>query len=240
MASKFTGQTIEIQPKGICHLKFSESGNHYTWHKVKTLVHNLIIGNLWIENNGEMEVMNHKTHDKCHVEFEKYSYFGGGETKKVTGKVTNSTQQVEWKLYGTWDTKIEGSRVSDNDHGTGKVLWKRKSRVPGSEKYYNFSQFACELNEFEEGVAPTDSRCRPDQRLMENGHWDMANREKARLEEKQRAARRKREYEEEEYKPAWFQQEVDDYYDGKLIHVYSGGYWEAKKNQDWHKCPHIF
>lgn len=34
-----------------------------------------------------------------------------------------------------------------------------------------------------------------DQRLMENGHWNEANQEKLRLEEKQRAKRRKREAE---------------------------------------------
>lgn len=45
----------------------------------------------------------------------------------------------------------------------------------------------------EEGLAPTDSRKRPDQRLMEEGKWDEANDEKLRLEEKQRAARRQRE-----------------------------------------------
>jgi len=38
-----------------------------------------------------------------------------------------------------------------------------------AEKYYNFSEFACQLNELEEGVAPTDSRLRLDQRLMEEG-----------------------------------------------------------------------
>lgn len=64
-----------------------------------------------------------------------------------------------------------------------------------SEKYYNFTELACQLNELEEGIAPTDSRFRPDQRLMENGHWDEANAEKLRLEEKQRACRRAREHE---------------------------------------------
>ena len=44
-------------------------------------------------------------------------------------------------------------------------------------------------------VSPTDSRCRPDQRLMEEGAWDEANKVKVLLEEKQRAARRKREQE---------------------------------------------
>ena len=58
---------------------------------------------------------------------------------------------------------------------------------------YFFSYLALTLNEPEEGVAPTDSRRRPDQRLMEAGRWDEANAEKQRLEEKQRIARRERE-----------------------------------------------
>lgn len=47
-------------------------------------------------------------------------------------------------------------------------------------------------------MAPTDCRLRPDQRLMENGKWDEANAEKLRIEEKQRATRRKREAEAEQ------------------------------------------
>lgn len=60
---------------------------------------------------------------------------------------------------------------------------------------YYFSTLALTLNEPEEGVAPTDSRRRPDQRLMEDGQWDEANAEKQRLEEKQRTTRRERERE---------------------------------------------
>lgn len=60
---------------------------------------------------------------------------------------------------------------------------------------YFFSSLALTLNEPEDGVAPTDSRRRPDQRLMEDGRWDEANAEKQRLEEKQRTTRRERERE---------------------------------------------
>lgn len=60
---------------------------------------------------------------------------------------------------------------------------------------YYFSSLALTLNESEDGVAPTDSRRRPDQRLMEEGRWDEANAEKQRLEEKQRTVRRERERE---------------------------------------------
>ena len=65
------------------------------------------------------------------------------------------------------------------------------------EKCYNMTQLGIELNEMEENIAPTDSRLRPDQRLMENQDWDGANKEKQRLEDKQRAARRLREKEAE-------------------------------------------
>ena len=51
---------------------------------------------------------------------------------------------------------------------------------------HNFTQFAIELNEEEQGTAPTDSRRRPDQRLCEMGQFEAANRVKKALEEAQR------------------------------------------------------
>lgn len=79
---------------------------------------------------------------------------------------------------------------------------------------YNMTVLAVQLNEPEPGVAPTDSRLRPDQRLMEEAKWDEANEAKGRLEDKQRVVRRLREEEAERaaaegrgyqaYEPIWF------------------------------------
>lgn len=66
---------------------------------------------------------------------------------------------------------------------------------PELDACYHFTEFAVQLNEMEEGVAPTDSRHRPDQRLMEQARWDEANAVKIQLEDKQRAARHKFELE---------------------------------------------
>ena len=41
---------------------------------------------------------------------------------------------------------------------------------------YYFSEFTASLNEIEDGIAPTDSRLRPDQHVMEGGDFDEANR----------------------------------------------------------------
>ena len=257
MRSRFKGKYLEVEPLGIAHLEFS-NGNHYTWRKVKTVVHNIVIGKLWIDQHGEMEVINHFTGDKCHMKFEPYSYFGG-IAKKVTGTIINRNEKVEWVLNGTWDTKLEASRVIGESKVKGKsslevedseLLWMANLPYPDSEKFYNFSQFACELNEEEDLVAPTDCRVRPDQRLMEAGEWDQANVEKVRLEEKQRAKRRDRERDEalaaqegrsiEPHQPIWFKRVKDDQNGEKLIHSYQGGYWECKQAQNWDKCPDIF
>ena len=43
---------------------------------------------------------------------------------------------------------------------------------------YGFAHFTSTLNEPEEGVAPTDCRFRPDQRIMEEGDFPKADKEK--------------------------------------------------------------
>ncbi|XP_071535193.1 oxysterol-binding protein 1 isoform X4 [Panulirus ornatus] len=258
MSSKFRGKYLQIIPLGIAHLKFDNSGNHYTWRKVSTTVHNMIVGKLWLDNHGEMEIVNHKTGDKCCLKFIPYSYFSRETPKKVTGYVVDCEGTFKWFITGMWDEKIEACRVTSQSIRAGKpvyetgpprVLWKRNSVNPDAEKYYNFTELACQLNEPEESVCPTDSRNRPDQRLMEDGRWEEANSEKLRLEEKQRATRRRREAEAEKaaaegreypaYSPTWFRKETDDA-TGALIFRYTHEYWDCKERQEWSRCPDIF
>ncbi len=114
---------------------------------------------------------------------------------------------------------------------------------------YNFSEFTCSLNEIETGIAPTDSRLRPDEKAMEDGNFDKANQIKLRLEECQRVRRRKRETEAEEarragrvyeeYSPTWFELTKDENA-GNEIYVYKGGYWEAKEKKDFSMCPALY
>ncbi|XP_067933547.1 oxysterol-binding protein 1-like [Watersipora subatra] len=258
MSSKFRGKYLQIIPLGIAHCKFEGSGNHYTWRKVTTTVHNIIVGKWWVDNHGEMDIINHKTGDKCHLKFSAYSYFSRDIPRKVTGVVTDKSGAARWVVRGTWDEYMEGAKVlSTSQHGskpvfeTGeyKTLWKRKMPPAYLEKCYNLTLLGVEMNEEEEGVAPTDCRLRPDQRLMENAQWDEANKEKQRLEEKQRAARRSREREAElataegenfpEYQPAWFKKAKDPI-TGNLIHLFTNEYWPCKEQGNFSRCPDIY
>ncbi|XP_016139787.1 oxysterol-binding protein 1-like isoform X2 [Sinocyclocheilus grahami] len=211
LASKFRGKYLSIMPLGSIHCIFEKSTNHYTWKKVTTTVHNIIVGKLWIDQSGEIDVVNHKTGDRCHLKFAPYSYFSRDVARKVTGVVTDKDGKAHYVLSGTWDEKMEYSRVMQSSRGgengadgrqktvyqtlKAKELWRKTPLPEGAENMYYFSTLALTLNELEEGVAPTDSRRRPDQRLMEQGRWEEANAEKQRLEEKQRTVRRERERE---------------------------------------------
>ncbi|XP_061535471.1 LOW QUALITY PROTEIN: oxysterol-binding protein 1-like [Phycodurus eques] len=210
LASKFRGKYLSIIPLGSIQCIFDKSCNHYSWKKVTTTVHNIIVGKLWIDQSGEIDVVNHKTGDRCHLKFTPYSYFSRDVPRKVTGVVMDKDGKAHYVLSGTWDEKMEFSRImqsSKSENGAEgkqrtvyqtlkpKEIWRKNPLPEGTESMYYFSTLALTLNEPEEGVAPTDSRWRPDQRLMEEGHWDEANAEKQRLEEKQRMARRERERE---------------------------------------------
>ncbi|GCC35094.1 hypothetical protein chiPu_0013574, partial [Chiloscyllium punctatum] len=232
VASKFRGKYLSIMPLGAIHLQFNSGGHHYMWRKVTSTVHNIIVGKLWID--------------------------------QVTGVVTDSEGRATYILSGTWDEKMEFAKVVESSQdGTScegkqktvyqtlppKMLWRKYALPENAENMYYFSELALTLNEMESGTAPTDSRLRPDQRLMENGDWEEANVEKQRLEEKQRAVRRLREAEAataaeegseyEPYQPVWFEKKEDPI-SGEDMFVYKGGYWECKDTQDWKMCPDIF
>lgn len=95
------------------------------------------------------------------------------------------------------------------------------------------------LNELREDMCrhlpPSDSRFRPDIRLLEEGQIDAAATEKNRLEEKQRAARKDRKKKKEEWVPVWFKCGTNPHTD-KEDWLFKGDYWD----RTWSKCPDIF
>ncbi|XP_019854132.1 PREDICTED: oxysterol-binding protein 1-like [Amphimedon queenslandica] len=258
LASKFRGKYIQCFPVGGVHLIIHRSGSHYTWNKVVTTIHNIIVGKLWVDNAGEMTVLNHTTKEKCEVKYHSYSYFTRERQRKITGHCFDKDGTPQYVVRGYWDEYLECAPILSYNGknpvtGPAREMWRVFPRPPGSEAMYHFSEFTCSLNEMEDGVAPTDSRHRPDQRIMEDGDFDEANRVKALLEEKQRARRRMRESlqakaaeaaergnteeaakleKEATYSPAWFIKEYDPF-TNSMMHVYKGGYWECKRKGDW-------
>uniref|UniRef100_A0A2A4K9L7 PH domain-containing protein n=1 Tax=Heliothis virescens TaxID=7102 RepID=A0A2A4K9L7_HELVI len=264
MTTKFRGKYLQVIPLGGASAMFPSSGNKYTWRKVTTTVHNIIVGKLWVDNHGDMDIVGEAgaaTGYVAHLKYLPYGYFSKDTQRKVTGVIKDPQGVPRYVLQGHWDSRVEVAPVTSASPDntvckTGKfaVAWERVPAPPDSDRWYNFTLLAAQLNEPEPGVAPTDSRRRPDQRLMEEGLWDDANAEKLRLEEKQRAARRELEAAAEAAaaagqpappapRPLWFSRQALSAHAQQqphLRHLYTHRYWECKRKQDWAHCPDIF
>uniref|UniRef100_H2ZFT6 PH domain-containing protein n=1 Tax=Ciona savignyi TaxID=51511 RepID=H2ZFT6_CIOSA len=255
LVSKFRGKYLNVAPTGVVHLKFHKSGNYYTWRKVTTTVHNIIVGKLWVDQSGDAEVVNHTTGDRCKHKYFAYSYFSRETPRKVSGVVQDAKGIAHYVMSGTWDSYMECAKIVTTNNANkskplyktlpSKRLWQVHPLPVGADKMYFLTKLAVTLNEMETGIAPTDSRFRPDQRVMEEGNWDLANDLKQRLEDAQRSRRKRREaaiamgQEVEPYKPVWFEPQKCQF-SGEVTHVYKNSYWESKKAQNWSACPTIF
>ncbi|XP_008290365.1 oxysterol-binding protein-related protein 1-like [Stegastes partitus] len=236
---KFWGKSIEAEPKGIITLELPKYNEAYTWTNPTCCVHNIIVGQLWIEQYGNVEVINHKTGERCSMTFKPCGLFGK-ELHKVEGYILDKSKKKLCAIYGKWTECLYTVDPATFD-AHKKSDKKNSDEKKGNKQFYAFSTFAMQLNELEksmEGVIPpTDSRLRPDIRAMENGDIDQASAEKKRLEEKQRTARKNRSKSTDEWKtrnpalgPRWFQQGPNPHNKAQDW-LYLKGYWDRSYTQ---------
>ncbi|XP_061702723.1 oxysterol-binding protein-related protein 2-like [Syngnathoides biaculeatus] len=269
---KFWGKSVEAEPKGTMTLELLKHKEAYTWSYPMCCVHNVLIGKLWIEQYGTVEIVNHSTGEKCVLNFRPCGMFGK-ELHKVEGYIQDDRKKKRRVIYGKWtecmysvEPKVhEAHKKSEKKGGADSkkprqehscedgnavqetvtvipgsaLLWRISPRPAHSAQMYNFTNFAVTLNELEPGterlLAPTDSRRRPDIRAMESGDIDSASAEKERLEEKQRAARRGRLKDEEEWSTRWFELGTNPH-TGADDWLYKGGYFD----RNFADCPDIY
>ena len=230
--SSFKGTHLNCVMIGNYHIILKNTGDHFIWSKPQTNVHNIIFGKMYVDHYGKLEVVNSATREKAVLNFHKKGWFEK-VSNAVDGIVTDSQGVPRFKVFGQWN-----ERMSVQDLSTNKVtvVWEKYPFPEGYDHNYFFSDFAIQLNmppEHFPGLPKSDSRFRPDQRALEFGDLKLAVSEKHRVEEKQREARRILEMRGLEYRPMWFTM-----HDGEWI--YSGGYWEARDDQDYDSWPDIF
>ncbi|XP_051551012.1 oxysterol-binding protein-related protein 1-like isoform X2 [Myxocyprinus asiaticus] len=98
---KFWGKSVEAEPKGIITLELPKHNEAYTWTNPTCCVHNIIVGQLWIEQYGNVEVINHRTGEKCCLNFKPCGLFGK-ELHKVEGYILDKSKKKVCVLYGKW------------------------------------------------------------------------------------------------------------------------------------------
>lgn len=106
---------------------------------------------------------------------------------------------------------------------------------------YHQLQFNYLPEQLAKAIAPTDTRFRPDQRALENGDFKLAETEKHRLEEKQRAIRRYNEKNSFEPKPYYFDEWTNPEDPSQVYYKYNGKYFEQDSVQrNWSRLPDLY
>ncbi|XP_037538132.1 oxysterol-binding protein-related protein 1 [Nematolebias whitei] len=98
---KFWGKSIEAEPKGTITLELPKYNEAYTWTNPTCCVHNIIVGQLWIEQYGNVEVINQKTGERCSMTFKPCGLFGK-ELHKVEGYIQDKSKKKLCAIYGKW------------------------------------------------------------------------------------------------------------------------------------------
>ncbi|KAK2461755.1 hypothetical protein APHAL10511_006218 [Amanita phalloides] len=221
--TKFWGKSLEVIPTGTTRLKIGK--NDYTWNKPSSFVRNLIVGTKYLEHCGKMTIEDNSNEMRAVLEFKQNGYWGSANA--VSGVVIASNGQIACQLDGKWDEYLSQSLSSSQYN----VLWRINSFPKNTDQFYGFTGFAMTLNEITSDLIgklpPTDSRYRPDVRALEEGDLDSAEEEKRRVEELQRERRRNG----KEQTPRWYKQIGDEW-------VYTGRYWDARKN-GWEPREHM-
>ncbi|KAG6036945.1 hypothetical protein E4U41_005399 [Claviceps citrina] len=250
--SKFYGKSLDINPLGTWFLKMRPTSGGkeelYTWKKVTSSVIGIITGNPSVDNYGVMEIKNWMTGEVAILDF-KARGWKASSAYQISGKVLDADGKVRVSMGGRWNSKLYArltpgyeAVVDDSkdagplhkgamtDPGRAYLVWEANPRPEGIP--FNLTPFVLTFNHIDDKLrpwlAPTDSRLRPDQRAMEDGEYDFAATEKARLEDAQRARRKEREARGEDFTPAWFTKARCDV-SGEEYWKFSGEYWERRK-----------
>ncbi|KAG5672036.1 hypothetical protein PVAND_002198 [Polypedilum vanderplanki] len=243
MDSKFRGKHISAIPTAFSRIDFDTNGASYVFNRPNFAVYNIIFGKMYVDIVGDVKIIGHKKAEgwQATLTYIPQTFFSKQPQRIIKGQVIDPSNNVKLVLNGRWNEFMEMARVIsfyDNDkYETNEPIeiWKKRLPPSDSHKYYNFTIFACQLNEIENNVAPSDSRNRPDQRLMEDGLWEESNKEKFRLEEIQRERRKQG----KDVVPAWFKKQPDEYSETP-VWKFAGEYWNAKEKHDWKRCPKLW
>ena len=115
-----------------------KTGYRYSWGKATIYANNVILGKIWINVSGEIDIINHNTNDICHINFFPYSTFSRNPPNRVSAIIKDNSTKAKYFLDGLWTDKImcsgvlnEPNVLSFENHekfllDKSEVLWERE------------------------------------------------------------------------------------------------------------------
>jgi len=246
--TNFMGNQLDIKTDAQTHITF-KNGEHYYALNPRARVHNVVVGRMWLEHYGEIDITNLTTGERCVVEFPKAGFFADKPETKISGYIFDKDGKKVVKLQGRWDDHLIGQWLVDTEDkgfekGAKIQLWKA-SPTDFTGRPYKLTNFAMTFNyfpdEMKRAILTTDSRRRPDRQWLEKGdchnstQWKRVAEYRQRVDENNRkeAATKKGDKSLEQittkdyWSPNWFVQEND--HRNKPFWTFTKKYWDHYK-----------
>lgn len=108
---KFWGRSVEVQPDGQCRIYLKRHKETYTFKSVSCSIHNIIVGKLWFEHNGPLDIKCLESNIQANLVFKQAGWFSN-DLHRFDGFIvsTNGKGSENKKLkfvYGKWSDYIK-------------------------------------------------------------------------------------------------------------------------------------
>ncbi|XP_064597010.1 oxysterol-binding protein-related protein 1-like isoform X2 [Liolophura sinensis] len=140
---KFWGKSVEVVPKGTVTLNLLKHKESYSWQNVNCCVHNVVVGKLWVEHYGVMEVVNHKTGWKAKLNFKQGGWFGK-DLHAVEGYIYDAEKRKVKALYGNWVKGLFAVNVDQYTESVSSSGSRSEHSTPRKSKHTNGSKHSLE------------------------------------------------------------------------------------------------
>ncbi|XP_065284033.1 oxysterol-binding protein-related protein 1-like [Dermacentor albipictus] len=109
---KFWGKSIEIKPEGHLTVELLSHGESYTWTNVNCCIHNIIVGKLWFEQYGLMEIVCQKSGLTSSLTFKQAGWFYK-DLHRIEGFIFDKHKSRLRFLYGKWTDYLKAAPVAE-------------------------------------------------------------------------------------------------------------------------------
>lgn len=108
---KFWGRSIEVQPDGQCSIYLKRHKETYIFKSVSCSVHNIIVGKLWFEHRGPLDVKCVESNIQANLVFKQAGWFSN-DLHRFDGFIVSGDSKSEEKrrlrfVYGKWSDYIK-------------------------------------------------------------------------------------------------------------------------------------
>ncbi|XP_063976836.1 oxysterol-binding protein-related protein 2 [Diachasmimorpha longicaudata] len=125
---KFWGKNIEVHPKGIVTVELLKWKEAYTWQNVNCILHNVLVGQLWMEQLGALEIKQCGGGNlKATLSF-KSAGWNGKDLHRVEGFITDSERKRLVFLYGKWTERLRSCEPALYEDTLERI--KREAKSP--------------------------------------------------------------------------------------------------------------